>query len=167
MRLFGFNITRKASPLSDYALSDDDREASKEVRKLKAEQRKLTEELKLEKLRAQVDKERWEIEQLKAELYGDDEEEEPNTTEQMLIPLLMGAFRQPQQQTSDGLPVQSVSKVTYSDQEIGQLIQQIPAKYRKQACKLPESTLKKLIIGYQPNIADETADRAVKLLKTG
>lgn len=166
MRLFGFNITRKASPLSDYALSDDDREASKEVRKLKAEQRKLTEELKLEKLKAQVNKERWEIEQLKAELYGYDEEEEPNTTEQLLIPLLMGAFRPPQQ-ASEGLPVQSVSKVTYSDQEIEQLIQQIPAKYRKQACKLPESTLKKLIIGYQPNISEETADRAVKLLKTG
>lgn len=167
VKIFGYRITKaKASPKSGTSLSDYDREKAKEIRDLNYQIKALEKKRELEEKKA-------ELMQLKDELYEFVEEEAPeeSSPESMLMMLLMNHMFKGQMpnpmQTPDpqGVPVQQVEKITFSDDEIRDILKSFNKTYIKIAKKMDDVSLKKAILGHQQNVAPESVDRAVQILR--
>lgn len=168
--LFGFEIKRKGykpSPKSGYTFDDEDQHHATEVKRLKAEQRKLQAEMALERQKLEFEKQKFELESLRDELYGDDEEDEQegSSLDKMLVPILMGAFVKQPAPPVDSTPVASVQKVQYTDDEIREILKQVPKHYIKLAQKMDDTTVRKFLYAQQPNVSDDTIERALKILR--
>lgn len=171
--LFGFEIRRKSkykpSPRSGYVFDEEDQIAATEAKRLKAERNRLMQEMALERQKFELDKLRHEQAQLYAEMAGDDDEEDDDddggpSPESMLMTLLMSKI-QPTPATPQGVPVQQVSRVHYTDEEINQILESIPKPVLKLAKKMDDATLHKHILARAPNVDEDSVIRAVAMLR--
>lgn len=173
--LFGFEIKRKStykpSPRSGYAFDDEDQIAATEAKRLKAERNRIMQEMALERQKFELEKLRWEQKQLYEEMADeeddDDDDGDDASPEAMLMSLLMAKFNQPQQApTPQGVPIQQVAKVHYTDEEISQILDQIPKPYLKIAKNMDDSTIQKHILAKVPNVDEDSVQRAIAMLRS-
>lgn len=172
MRIFGFEITRSqkgASPKTGYALSNADREAALQVREANLNLRRQQAEIESLKLERQRIMQEAELERLKDELYGDEEDEQEDSgLEQMLVPILMAVLNKHPADIpmAQGIPAQAVQNVNLTDEEIRSVIKQFPKAQVKMAKALSDDVLRKGIIAHVPNINPESVERALAIFRS-
>jgi hypothetical protein len=166
MGLFGL-VKKKRTP--NHTFSDEDRQASAELRRYKSDLKK--QELEIEKLK--IDRKKLEmqaeIEDLKEELFGEDEEDisEARTPEDLLMPILMKVLSGGNQQENVQNEPPQQQEINLSDEEIKEFLESQPKSYIKQAKKIPDSMLKKLIEQQVPvKLNEDTINRAIKIVKS-
>jgi len=180
MSLFDWFRRPKASPLTGYAISEDDRDKAMQIRQQTLELRKLAfekkkTEMELQKLSSQAELMEMQarVEELRASLepYDDDDDDESKSDiEQFasIIGAVMAAKSAPAQQVTEQVMVSSPNTaqyVTFSDEEIKQFINTIPRVQRKLGKSMSDDTLRKLIRSRVPSISPETEVRAVELFR--
>lgn len=163
VRLFGLEIRRTSkgeSPISRHVLTDEERESGYQLRAMRMEQKRMQQEIALMREQSRLEEARSDLEDMRSRMYGDDdEEEEDDSLTKMLLPILMAGKQQPQQQQTT--PVQ----VNLTDDEIKNIIAQVPKKYLKLAKKMDNSTIEKYIRMQQPNVSQDTINRAISMVK--
>ena len=179
--LFGFEIKRKksaASPRSGYEFTEDDQIHATETKRLKAEQRRVMAEMSLARQKMELDRLRWEQQKLRDEMDDEDDDEDEDSDDDsqanalllgILAPILSsrGAPTDPAATNNiQGVPVSAVREVNFTDDEIRQLLSEMPKTQLKIAKKLDDSTIEKFILSKQPNVSHDTVSRAIRILKT-
>jgi predicted RNase H-like nuclease (RuvC/YqgF family) len=148
-------------------LDDEARQQSLTVRKQNAELKQIefeTKKLDLERMRLEK---QYDIERLKFELYGDDEEEDGLESELMKIlqPMLMQKFG------IGAVPVQNTPETPkteekdLSDHEIMQLLDKLPKPAKKAVRTLSEEDAVRLGKDKFPMLSEKTLKRAWYLLQ--
>lgn len=167
--LFGFEIKRKqkgASSRSGYALTEEDRESGYALRQLRTEQKRMQQEIALLREQARLEDARADLEETRRQLYGEDEEDDDGfSPEALLAPLLLKALSPTPNTEQQGIPASTVSKIHYTDEELKTLLSGVPKHIKVLAKKIDEQTIRKNILGYQPNIDEDSLQRAVLLIK--
>jgi len=154
---------------SDYDFNDEDREfASKvcrqkaEIRRLRQEQQMLEEQMKITKLKA-------ELEDLKDELYGEDEEdtEGSNPMESMLMSVLMSKFKgssTPLNSTTNSLNPTAPLDLTH--EEIKEALPNfVTQEQLAKIKKLPDSMKLNIIKSNLPQLSPATHQRVLEVVK--
>lgn len=168
MRLFGLQITRATVSRDDihttssrkYSFSEEDREASAELRSLR-------QQIKMEKERYQLEKARAELEDLRESLQPEDDGEDggEDSTEDALLKMLMtNAMQQPQQLNTPPPSSQHTTEVSMSDAEILHVLKGVPKPQRVLLKTLPDKVLAPKI-KQQFNVDDDTVQRALVLIR--
>lgn len=148
-----------SSPTSEYAFTDEDRQNSAELRKIRAKRKQILEEIELKKAIADLRLVEEELED-----YDDDEEVEENggTMEDKLFMQILSMAQQKQQPVQQK---QEEQKRTMTDEEIVNIIKSFPSNQIKMAKSLPDSVLKSMIAQKMP-VSEETIDRAINILRS-
>jgi len=154
-----------------YNITDEDRQKSIEIRKIKKEQNNLLFDMEILKKKADIQKVQLEINKIKAEIFDEEEEYEEleqkdNSSELMLMSLITNLFQkgntnaQPQQ-------IESPPKVSVSlpDSELKTVLKSIPKLQQKILKAMSDENLNALLIDKFPIYDDDTRSRAIKLLK--
>jgi hypothetical protein len=151
-----------------HEFTDEDRNLSKEVREHRASLRK--ERLEIEKIKLEMEKLEYQarLQELREELFPQEEEEEaPQSPEMAILMSLMQGFisksnipPQPQNITPA-----TKDKIVLTDDEIKAQISQIPSKYLKMAKVMPKEQIKSYILNINPDLSDETIDKAIAYVK--
>lgn len=149
-----------------HILSDDDRERSAETRRQNAELKKIifdTKKIELEALK--LEKEAY-IQDLRNELYPQDDEDEDNNIENTLLMSiltpLISKLKQPQQET----PIQTdKTSVSMDNVAIKEVLAKLPKQYLKIGKKLPPEQLTGIIKQQIPLLDEESIIRAIKIIK--
>lgn len=168
VRLFGFEfrrIPKGASPRSGYRFTDEDHEASAEIRRMRHERKKLQEQIELRR-------EEQKLRELEEELSEYDEEEEEKPADnadalllQILAPVLSRGVAQPSSAPSP--VVQSTEQyVQFTDDEIRQTLKQFGKSKLKMAKAMPDDTLRKFVRAQIPTIHPESEIRALHILRS-
>lgn len=155
-------IGRKKGHVAD----DNARELSLAARRNNAELKRMEFEIKkldleIEKLRREAD-----IQDMRAELYGDEDEEEDLESKllSLLTPMLMQKFNM----TGMPIPTPETPKEdtkTLSDEEIEELLEKIPKQARNALKNMSEEEAVKLGKERLPMLSEDTLRRAYAMLK--
>lgn len=149
-----------------------DRLLSMQGRQLDAEMKFLHKKKQILELKSMVD-----------ELREDFQDEEPDSDNDSVNGLIMKFLSQIMNKNTQSTPTSlqsslsnfgtaepkiSEGMITLSDDSLRDLISQVmPAKYKKQAKKMQESSLVELVRIQYPRFTDDTIRRAVKILQEG
>jgi hypothetical protein len=188
MGIFSIFTKKKAeNNYKGYNFSDEEREfgaeiraKNKEIKLLKLEREKELEILKYEKDRLRL---KAEINELKDELQPEYEEDEPmqdnqtdNTFNNLLGTVAMAMMQKNQPQHTNNLqssnPPQTNSKnnddgkLSLNDEQLKDIISEIPKKYLILAKTMPDDTIKQYIRGKYPELDEETINRGIKIVKS-
>jgi len=196
MRLFGLQIKKTpkgASPRSGILLSDEDREASLQIRRVKAEVKKLQAERELLKQKMYIAESRAELDQLQAQIHDfydddDDDEEEEDSMEKELLKTFISAFAPKTPTTNatsgadenhnlqpetDNSPaplnscitpaIQPMAEIKLSDENIQDMINSLPSHMKMAGKFLPDSTLQNILA--KQGLDKATAKRAVSIFR--
>lgn len=159
---------RKEHP--GHILDDEDRKIGVETRQMRSLAKREKEKLELERERLNHEIEmmrmRAELEELQADLYGDEEDEQPEGTsnEALLASVLMPMLTRQQAPPPPPAPVMP-AKRTYSDAEISALLGAIPKNLRKVVKKLPDEALIARAQQYAPDADENTISRALEMIR--
>lgn len=155
-----------------HRFNDDERELSLELRRQKAEFSKKKNELDLElqrlefeKRKAQLDADILEAKERVAEFYDDDAEPTDDKTDALLT-VLLSKILTPAPVAASPSPPTSTMQSSLSDEQLREIIAQVPKQYLKAAKKMPEDTLKGIISARLPGLDTETMNRAVGMIKS-
>jgi hypothetical protein len=172
-RFFG---KRSITSKNMYEFTDEDRETSADVRRAKAELKRM--QYEKEKMIQQIELERTraELRELQEELYDYDEETEVpvNTPETMLMQMLMNAFSTnnlnkdtttTSTYTASDTDLNNNNKISMTDEQLMEMAKQIPKKYLVEARKMNDDMLINLLKSKLPNCDDDTINRAFNLIK--
>jgi len=174
-----FKRKEKAEKAEKYTFSDEDRESSLELRKIRAERKKVLEEIRLEKEKAQLKKVQLELE----DFYADEEEEETpaasNMEDVLLMQLLQNLGGNGQAQAAPGAspfaathtnpptevqPPAAPVLQNMNDDEITAFINQFDRKQIRMARVMPENVLRTMISQRLP-VDEDTINRAINIIK--
>lgn len=164
-----FNFWKKKTKKPDYEFSDDDRALAQQQRQDRAELARLEREIRRMDMQYQLEERKARLNDLKSELYGDDEEEgEGNSWENMLMPILAQYLSKGQ-----GIPVQATSEspqgsteaIHLTDEQLINLKSQIPKQYLSIAKTLDDTTLISYIRQKIGVLDEDTLNRALQLIR--
>lgn len=169
---------KKIEKRSDYDFTDEDREKSVEVRRIKAELRAIEKESKLDELRAELEykKEYLQLQRQKKILdLMPEPEQEPDLETQMLSSLLMPLMQKltnvtpltPAETEANSSPaISEPAGVSLSDDMLRAYLSRIPKAILKKLKKLSDDDLRTKVIEQFPTIDKNTTERAILLLKS-
>lgn len=169
------DIFRKKIPpgMKAHQLDDVDREISLQTRQIRAEikreieqQRLIQQQLRTKKFELEIAQQEAELEAYKEEFgQGDPDELETQIMQNFLMPKLQ---QKQQGETQQQVLIQNpdFAKISVTDEELKQIMNNIPRSVLKMARKIQDVPLKKLVAGYMPGVNDDTLNRAVLLLKS-
>ena len=170
----------KKKQIPNYILDDDDRQEATEARRIQREKRRLIQQLKDEQSmiyeQLKVEKLRADLRNLKEDLKGDDSEEDEEDDPLMVMAMtILSQMNMAKGQTSvspfasspvlSPLPVNP--QTTFSDDDIRAILGRVPEIYKRQGSKLSDDVLKSYIAGYYPTADPDTMDRAIRLFRQG
>jgi hypothetical protein len=172
-----FDIFKRKDNRYNHVLTEEDRQKALDTRAANKDLKEREQELKLAELelRSKLRQEelKLRLEDVKQQLCDfteeEDEEESPNNADSMLMTLLTSILNKQQPQTVQPTPngeVNSTSEVSLSDEQLTELISNVPKKFLKIGKKMEEGTLKTLISQQLPNVTPDTLERAAKMVKS-
>jgi len=178
MRIFGIEIKKRNKRLKR-EFEDSDRELSLAQRRLNGERRKIEREREILEAKKRLMETKAEYDELKNELFNNDEVEETeeensidNMFQMMLLKKLFGnennlsSVSSPQTNGINTPNVQTESgKIVFTEQQLTEILNEIPKSIRKKLNKLDDATLKQTILSRFPNISNESLLKAIELLR--
>lgn len=155
---------KKVSPISGTTFTDEDRERSAEIRKMKAERKRILEEIEIEKAKAELEMTKRELQDMLSESI--EEESEGSMEDKIMLQLLsMAQIKQQQQQTPKEESLKEEPLQHMTDEEIKTAISNIPKQYLKMAKAMPDGVLGSKIAELLP-VDDDTIKRAILILRS-
>jgi hypothetical protein len=154
-----FDIFKRKDKRNNHSFSDDDRKYSADLRKLNAERKKILQEIELEKAK-------FELDQLRDELYNDDEEEQATISqspEQMIMQMFIMNMMKNQQQAQT--PVQTINK-DLTDDEIKNLVSLVPDKHLKKHKNYNDEQINAFVKSQMPNLNDNNIKQIINHIRT-
>lgn len=169
MGIFNF-LQRKSTKKSATTLTDDDRRAGLELRRVRADIKKQYELAELEKAKLELFRVREEVAQVRAEYeedFEDDDVEIPDSPESLLMMLLTKQMMNAQTpHPAQPAPVAPTIQATtaqgreLSEAEMSQLLQGVPPAVRKRLKKLDDAQLEAQIAAVVPDISPNSLEKA-------
>lgn len=167
---------KELPPNVNHTFSNEDRELSLTLRRMKAEIKQL--ELEREKIKAQIEKEKYlaELEDLKAQLYEDiptEPEHHGLNPDTLLTTFLLNLLNKgtivgnpPSTSTTpNSLTYNSPAPLELTPEQIKEIISKVPKQYLKIAKTLTDEQLKRLILGQIPNLSEPSLTFAISLIR--
>lgn len=175
MRIFGLEIRKAYDKRVNHELDDDDRNRSKENRRLAAEIKALEHEKRILKTKHEIAEMRDELEEIRGRMEDGNEDDGSDTSDaerlfmSVILPRFLGG-----NVTGGGGPSAPTSPLAGSppsvtinnDDELLDMIEKIPKKYLKIAEKMPDSALF-AFLKRQTAYDDPTINRVIALFRTG
>jgi len=154
MKIFGFEI-KKADKRANNGknFTDEDRELSAEIREMRREYKRLQEERKLLMERDKIERLREDLGYYDEQTDITDKTENPET---LLLNLLLPKILKGQSNINSSSSVMSPSEVTLSQEQIKQMVDNLPKKAVKYAKNMDDETKKQLIKTQMPNISNKS-----------
>lgn len=160
-----WKLFRSKRKKTGHTLSDDDRERSAETRRQNAELKKIifdTRKIELEALKLEKEAD---IQDLRNELFPQDDEDEENNIEDTLLMSILTPLISKLQQPQE-TPIQTdKTSVSMDNVAIKEVLAKLPKQYLKMGKKLPPEQLTGIIKQQIPLLDEESVIRAIKIIK--
>jgi hypothetical protein len=158
---------------TNHDFNEEDRNLSLEIRKQKAELKRLELERESELRKLEFEKRKIQLQEEIDELKGEDfedYEEEGSSSDAMLMMLLSKVLGNSPQTTAEThtspLNNSQVSAVDFSEEQIKEIWEKLPNSYKKYAKGLTEESLRNLIKTQIPTASNKSIDIAIKVVNS-
>lgn len=163
-----FKKKRELSP-NHHILTDEDREQSAEIRRIKKETQRQIELMKLEEAKVNLEIKKAELEEM---LGYDDEEEPDDLIHQLLQPIMPALLSKfgvsfPANSTdfSTHTPMENAGEVTLTNEKINEIWNKLPSQYQKYAKKMKDEDLIKYMELQIPNLSQKSKEDILLFIK--
>lgn len=157
----------------DYEFTEEDRALAAEKRRQQGETARLQRQIEQTQLQLVLEERKAHLEELRAELYGDDDDVDSKefSVEGMIMPLVAQFLASKMTQNNPNVvtpttqPMNSNVLIHLSDEELLKLKSTIPKQYVSIAKTMNDDTLIKIMNKYIGECDDDTKERALALIK--